>query len=264
MIPILYEEPHFMLVDKPAGLLTQAVAGIDSLEVQLKAQIRQRDSHPGSPFVGLPHRLDRSTSGILIVARNHRALKRLNAQFQNRIVQKFYVAWIDGQMTDGTQTWQDCVRKVEYEPRAEVVSADTPGAMLAELQIRQVVSVSGQCLALIRLMTGRMHQIRVQLASRGLSIVGDQVYTHREKPNPFTTGEHSTDEMPIDVRRLPHGLHAMRLEFRHPTSAIPMFATATIPEHWNRADPTIRAAAMELAQLSQSSRSAWNLESPAQ
>ncbi|RMF41898.1 MAG: RNA pseudouridine synthase, partial [Planctomycetota bacterium] len=88
MIPILMEEPHFLVVDKPAGWLCQAPAGVPSLQRELVSQLKIRDEHPGQPFIGLPHRLDRSTTGTLLIAPNHRALKRFNAQFQSRKIGK--------------------------------------------------------------------------------------------------------------------------------------------------------------------------------
>jgi 23S rRNA pseudouridine1911/1915/1917 synthase len=246
VITILYEEPHFMLVNKPAGLLTQAVEGIESLQTRLAEQIKIRDQHPGLPFIGLPHRLDRGTSGVVLIARNQRALRRFGDQFHHRLVQKFYLAWVEGEMGSVECQWSDYVRKVEDQPLAEIVSADAPGAKLAEMQVQQIASCDGQSLALIRLLTGRMHQIRVQFASRGLPVVGDQQYGSQVR-----LSDHE------ELRLRPHGLHALRLEFRHPQTAIFISATAAIPEYWQK-NPGIFAACQKLAHQSVQQKSpAW-------
>lgn len=246
MIPILLEEQHFLVVNKPAGLLTQAVPGIESLQVRLVEQIRVRDQHAGRPFVGLPHRLDRGTSGALLIARNQRALKRLGAQFHHRHVHKFYVALVEGCFLGPSQIWRDSLRKIENQAQAEIVPSESPGAKLAELQIRPVVCVDNQSLVLIRLMTGRMHQIRLQLSSRGFPILGDALYG---SVNEFGEG-------------MFHALHALRLEFRHPTSAIPISATAPFPSNWSLAPSEILAACDRLCGLSRQASSVnWELDS---
>lgn len=245
MISILYEESHFLVVNKPAGILTQAVPGIDSLHVQLVEQLRVRDQHAGRPFVGLPHRLDRGTSGALLIARNQRALKRFGAQFQHRTVQKFYVAWVNGSLQENSANWRDFLRKIENQAQAEIVTADAPGARLAELQIRSICCQGNQSLVLIQLFTGRMHQIRIQLGSRGFPIVGDSLYGSAEQ----FSGEN-------------HALHALRLEFRHPTTAVQLAVTAPFPESWNQAPDDIRKAGERLCWMSQQAdHTAWNLES---
>jgi 23S rRNA pseudouridine1911/1915/1917 synthase len=238
MIPILLEEQHFMLVNKPAGLLTQAVEGIDSLQTVLAEQIKVRDGHPGQPFIGLPHRLDRGTSGVILIARNQRALKRFGDQFHHRLVQKFYLAWVEGELTEAEVLWSDYIRKIDDQPKAEIVSSETPGAKLAEMRVQRIYSHGGGSLALVRLLTGRMHQIRIQFARRGFAVVGDEMYG--------STRPLSDD---LDVRRRPLGLHAIRLEFRHPQTAVNTSATAPIPDYWGKDEP-IYAAAQKLANQS--------------
>jgi 23S rRNA-/tRNA-specific pseudouridylate synthase len=235
-----------MLVNKPAGLLTQAVEGIDSLQTLLAEQIKARDQHPGQPFIGLPHRLDRGTSGIVLIARNQRALRRFGDQFHHRVVQKFYLAWVAGEIESVDTLWSDYVRKVDDQPLVEIVSAETSGAKLAEMQVQKIASHEGQSLALIRLLTGRMHQIRIQFASRGMPVVGDEQYGSSIRL--------SDDE---DVRLRPQGLHALRLEFRHPQTAVSTSATAPIPEYWQK-NSGIFTACQKLANQSvQQQSQAW-------
>lgn len=246
MIPILYEEPHFLVVNKPAGVLTQAVPGIDSIQVRLVEQLRVRDQHTGRPFVGLPHRLDRGTTGTLLIARNQRALKRFGKQFQHRIVQKFYVAWVHGNLQGPSQIWQDYVRKIENQPQAEIVPAETAGARLAELRVWRIAGNDEHSLVLIQLFTGRMHQIRLQLSSRKFPIVGDRLYGSEQA---FAEDSY-------------HALHALRIEFRHPTTAIPIGVTAPFPSSWQQAPEAIWSGCERILQQGlDQSHSPWDTNS---
>lgn len=300
-IPIVYEEPHFLLVNKPAALFSQAPPGIDSLQARLIAQLKARDQHPGEPFVGLPHRLDRGTSGIMLIARNQRALKRFGQQFQSRKVIKHYLAVVEGVLasasaacghqSDGsaaqerqrsatlpaTQRWEDYVRKIPDLPRAEVVSSDAEGAKLAIALVDCLCRVAAdgvatQSLLKVQLETGRMHQIRVQAAARGLPVVGDASYgaTLPWRPTlalPQSAGSDadqtissddpavasSTEEAVLDS--VPHvgqaavadgsradeahghppiALHAWSLEFRHPQTAKSLRFVAPVPASWQQ------------------------------
>ncbi|MFO0011465.1 MAG: pseudouridine synthase, partial [Planctomycetota bacterium] len=94
MIEILIDDPWFLVINKPIDLLTQAVAGVPSVQSMLIDQLR---NGPSKPFVGIPHRLDRMTSGVMVVARNQRALRRLCDQFAARSVHKEYLAWVFGE-----------------------------------------------------------------------------------------------------------------------------------------------------------------------
>lgn len=245
MISILYEESHFLVASKPAGILTQAVPGIDSMQVRLVEQLRVRDQHAGRPFVGLPHRLDRGTSGAILIARNQRALKRFCAQFQHRSVQKFYVAWVHGKIDQNFQFCRDFLRKIDNQAQAEIVTADTPGAKLAELQVRSICCLESHSLVLIQLFTGRMHQIRIQLGSRGFPIIGDSLYGSSTK-----------------IASENHALHALRLEFRHPTTAKQLAVTAPFPEEWSQAPSEIQDNCGRLCSISQKQdQTLWDIES---
>ena len=238
-ISIIYEEPHFLLVNKPAGLFSQAAPGVPSLETQLIEQIKVRDEHPGRPFIGLPHRLDRATSGIMLIARNKRALTRFGEQFQSRKVNKFYLALVEGELPAGIQLWEDYVRKITDQPQAEIVEPQAEQAKQAQMLIQSICFHQGQTLALIQLLTGRMHQIRVQAARRGFPVVGDALYAAQG-----TFGPTSTDS--DDPRQLPHALHALRLEFRHPQTARAVSYTARPPLAWRSLVSELQSAVDEL------------------
>ena len=133
---VLYEEGPCLAVDKPGGLLTQAPPHIDSLERRLRQYLQQRDAKPGRMYLGVPHRLDRPVSGVLLFARHVRAARRLSGQFERRMVDKRYVALLEGELDDDAGQWVDYLGKVPEQARAEVLAADHPQARLARLRYR--------------------------------------------------------------------------------------------------------------------------------
>ncbi len=237
-IQIVYEESHFLFVNKPAALFSQAAAKVDSLEQRLTRQLKARDCHVGKPFVGLPHRLDRGTSGIMLVARNQRALKRFNEQFQSRKVSKFYLAVVQGEFPSGSQAWSDYLRKIPDQPKAEIVSRidgrGSEGARQALATATLLEYKAGLSLLLVQLETGRMHQIRIQAASRGFPVVGDAAYG---ASLPFTAPAVDVHDHP------PIALHAYSLEIRHPQTAVPLKGIAPVPEYWAQLPASIAARA---------------------
>src|SRR5258708_7249770 len=108
-LDILYDDGPVLVVNKPAGLPTQAPPGIDSLEVRVKEFFRQREGKPADAaiYLGLPHRLDRPVSGAIVLARHVRGAQRLSAQFENRTVAKSYWAFVEGRVTPDEGTWTD-------------------------------------------------------------------------------------------------------------------------------------------------------------
>lgn len=228
-LEILLEQPHFLVVSKPAGLFTQAAAGIDCVQARLIDMLAQRDSHPGKPFIGLPHRLDRETSGALLVARNQRALKRFGEQFQSRKISKYYLAVTRGQVPARAESWQDFVRKVPDLPTAEICSSDTEGARPAHLDMQCLATNEEFSLLLIQLHTGRMHQVRIQAASRGWPILGDEHYAQQVDQDASPRGK-SVSFM---------ALHSLRIEFRHPQSARLTVATAPLPVTWEALEQSL-------------------------
>lgn len=246
MIPILYEEPHFLLVNKPAAMFSQAAESIDSLQSLLVAQLKQRDHHPGAPFVGLPHRLDHGTSGIMLIARNQRALRRFGEQFQSRKVIKHYLAVVEGEFPPGEQLWDDFLCKIVDQPQAAVVAADTPGAKRALATARCLEMQAGQSLLRVRLETGRMHQIRAQSSSRGFPVVGDWLYGAR------TILLHDLPDTQASQTHPPLALHALSLEFRHPQTARSMLCHAPIPEYWRQLPERIWNCALQQAMPAES------------
>lgn len=253
---ILHEESHFMVIDKPVGLFTQAAAGIESVQTRLTEQIKRRDQHAGIPFVGLPHRLDRGTSGVILIARNQRALSRFGEQFHSRKIGKYYLAAVVGDFGNVALNqpveWSDYVRKVADQPIAEICDATAEGAKLAQLTALPLASSGGVTLLLIKLHTGRMHQIRIQAASRGMRILGDLTYGGPEffdlQDNEDNNFDDDSDGNSSDLASM--ALHALRLEIRHPQSAKQMAFTAAPPPSWDNLPRELCAAIAECVERS--------------
>src|SRR6266481_3608145 len=126
---ILYEDNHCLAVAKPAGLLTQGVPpGIPTLEARVKAYLKERYHKPGNVYLGIPHRLDRPVSGVVLFARNSKAARRLAEQFRERQVGKVYWAAVEGDVQPAEGVWADWLVKIADEARAVAATAETPGA----------------------------------------------------------------------------------------------------------------------------------------
>jgi RluA family pseudouridine synthase len=219
---ILFEEGPCLVVLKPAGILTQAPPGIDSLETRIKEYLKRRDSRTGNIYIGVPHRLDRPATGAMVFAKHARATRRLADQFEARSVKKVYWALTQGRVTPDAGTWEDYVRKIHGHPQAEVVSADEPGARNAILHYRTIgTNPLGSWLE-IELETGRTHQIRIQAASRGWPVLGDLQYGASE----------SFGEQYADTRLRAIALHARLLGFRHPVSHTQVETIAPLTTAW--------------------------------
>ena len=224
MLDVLYDDGPVLVVNKPAGVLTQAPAGIDSLEVRVKEFFRQREGKPDDAniYLGLPHRLDRPVSGAIVFARHVRAAQRLSAQFENRTVSKAYWAFVEGAVTPEEGTWTDYLHKRHGMAQAEVVEASHPAAKHAVLHYRVMWQGATRTWLEIELETGRTHQIRVQAASRGHAVVGDSQYGSAA----------AFGDPALEFRDRPIALHARQLGFRHPMRDVAVEITAPLPESW--------------------------------
>jgi 23S rRNA pseudouridine1911/1915/1917 synthase len=224
---VLYEDNHCLAVVKPGALLTQGVPpGIPTLEAQVKAYLKDRYGKRGNVYLGIPHRLDRPVSGVVLFARNTKAAGRLAEQFQKRQVQKIYWAAVEttggGVVLPDQGSWEDWLRKLPEEARAEKVDAATPGARQAILHYRRLQTFTDGELLEIRPETGRMHQIRVQAALRGRPIRGDFLY-----------GAGTLFGAPAELPRdRVIALHACSLTFLHPIRYEPITVTAPLPAVW--------------------------------
>ena len=216
LIDILYEEGFCLAVNKPSGLLTQALPGIDSLERRVK-------DYWESEYLGVPHRLDRPVSGVVLFGKNSRTTHRISQQFEERQIDKTYWAIVEGSLAEESGTWIDYMRKIPNRPVAEIIPPINPDAREAVLHFSVLRRLAGCTVLEIRLETGRMHQIRLQAAAHGHPILGDAMYG---SGRPF--GE------PFDDERLRAvALHARFLKFVHPTSRQSVEVFAPLPPAWD-------------------------------
>ena len=220
---ILFEDNHVLAVNKPAPLLTQAPAQIPSLEAMVKEYIKQKYAKAAGIYLGIPHRLDRPVSGVIVFARSTKGAQRIHAQFQKHEVRKVYWAAVEGDVTPDAGVWDDWIRKIATEAKTVKASEGEPGAKLATLEYRVLQRLSGGgTLIEFSPLTGRMHQLRVQAAWRCHAVFGDVTYGSSRSFGPAA-------ELPRD-RVI--ALHARRLTFTHPTTKQVMVLEAPLPESW--------------------------------
>ena len=186
---ILYEDNHILVALKPPGLLSQAdITGDSDILTNLKEYIRQSRNKPGNVYMGLLHRLDRSTGGIMVFALTSKAAGRLSEDFRKSKVIKKYLAMAPFTVRKCSELLGGCTgelidiyRKDESSRMAVSCSADHPQAKQARLKytIRQDLSTASHTVFEIELLTGRFHQIRYQLSSRGLPLAGEARYSNQ-------------------------------------------------------------------------------------
>src|SRR5215217_7601168 len=133
---VLFEDHHLIAVHKPAGVMTQAPAGVPSLEADVKAYIKDKYAKPAGVYLGIPHRLDRPVSGVIVFCRNTKAAQRVAEQFQQHRVQKVYWAWTEGTLTEDASEWRDHLLKIADEARTIIATPETPGAKEAITKVR--------------------------------------------------------------------------------------------------------------------------------
>ncbi|MFO0844459.1 MAG: RluA family pseudouridine synthase [Gemmataceae bacterium] len=226
-LDVLYEDNHCLAVNKPAGLLTQGVPqGIPTLESMARAHLKEKYHKAGNVYLGIPHRLDRPVSGVVLFARSSKAAARLAEQFRERQVGKVYWALVEpnssGKFPPEEGVWEDWLLKRSEEARSETVALGTEGAREARLRFTRLQVFADSALLEVRPETGRMHQIRVQAASRGWPVRGDVLYGARLPFGPPA-------ELPRD-RVI--ALHGRALTFLHPIRYEPVTVTAPPPGHW--------------------------------
>jgi len=225
-IDIIHEEGPCLVVNKPSGLLTQAPVGIDSLEARLKDMFRARLGRSGNVYLAVPHRLDRPASGAMVFARHVRAARWLSEQFESRTIEKVYWVCVAGRVMPEAGTWLDTLRKVPGEPMAEVVADDHVEGRPAVLHYRVLGRAAWGTWLEIHLETGRTHQIRIQAATRGHPVLGDEQYG-----STVTFGTRFEDPR---LRAI--ALHSRRLAFRHPMTRELVEVVAPLPVAWGSLD----------------------------
>ena len=173
-IKILYEDNHIIVVTKPANLPTckDESNDLDMLTI-LKTYIKEKYNKPGNVYLGLVHRLDRPVEGIMVFAKTSKAAERLSKQINNNQFQKTYYAVVEG-ITKKEEHLIDYLYKDEKSRTSKVTTQDI--GKLAELNYTTIKTIDNLSLIKINLLTGRHHQIRVQLSHSGHPLYGDHKY----------------------------------------------------------------------------------------
>ncbi|UPQ74392.1 RluA family pseudouridine synthase [Chryseobacterium nepalense] len=212
---IVYEDNHLLVINKKVGQLVQGdKTGDDSLLELIKNFIKKRDDKPGNVFLGLVHRIDRPTSGLVIYAKTSKALSRLTQMVKNREIKKTYWAVVTKEMIPQSQRLIHFLKKNEKNNKAIVFPKATEGAKEAILTYHIIKNLDNYFLLEIDLETGRHHQIRAQLSKIGAPIKGDLKYgAARSNPDGGIN------------------LHARKLEFIHPVTKENIEITAPVPQN---------------------------------
>ncbi len=208
-LDIVYEDDALLVVDKPAGMVVHPAAGNPDGTLQ-NALLHHDPALIGLPRAGIVHRLDKDTTGLLVVARNTAAHKSLVTQLQERRVRREYRALVAGVMTSGGSVDQPVGRHPLHRTRMAVVASGKS----AVTHYRVITRFRAHSYLRVNLETGRTHQIRVHLAHLRHPLVGDQTYAGRARP---PAGISSQLRQSLQTFRR-QALHAGRLGVRHPAS----------------------------------------------
>lgn len=181
-LKILYEDNHIIVVVKPVNVPSQAdKTGDEDMLTLIKKYIKEKYNKPGEVYLGLVHRLDRPTGGVMVFAKTSKSASRLSEQIRENKMHKKYLCIVDGKLEKEKGTFKDYLLKNEKTNTSKVVKEGTKNAKEAILDYEVVKYNEEINLSVIKvdLHTGRHHQIRVQFASRGHSLSGDQKYGTR-------------------------------------------------------------------------------------
>ncbi len=217
---ILFEDNHLIALNKRAGDIVQVDdTGDEPLDEQVKKYIAKKYNKPNGAFLGVVHRLDRPVSGVILFAKTSKALDRVNRMFKNREMKKTYWAVVRQrpQRTEGTLVhW---LVKNSQKNVTKAFDHEVPGSLRAELNYKLIGELNGYYLIEVDPITGRPHQIRVQLSTLNCPIVGDNKYGY-----------------PRGSLKKSICLHARRLQFIHPVKQEPVNIFAPLPKDgfWER------------------------------
>lgn len=215
---ILFEDNHLLVINKPAPLPTMGVAADqDSLATLAKQYLKKAYNKPGNVYLGVVSRLDSFVTGVIVFARTSKAAARLSKQFADRSTSKSYwaiVPTMDARAIGDSWQMENWVLKDEANHRMQTVSEQRGKAKLAKLNATKIARFEDTDLLRVELLTGRKHQIRVQLSSAGFPIVGDNKYGSKRS---FSQGI---------------ALHSYHLAFDHPTKKEPVSIYGDPPNYW--------------------------------
>jgi 23S rRNA pseudouridine1911/1915/1917 synthase len=214
-LTILYEDNHCLAVHKPARMLVAGDrTGDESLLELAKAYLKTKYQKPGDVYLGLVHRLDRPVSGVVLFARTGKAAARLSEQFRLGTIRKSYQALVEGKVAAETGELCDWLIKNEDTNVVRVTAPQTAAAKQSTLRYRRLASGRDLTLLEVTPLTGRSHQIRVQLANAGHPIHGDTKYGAKQAGGGTIA------------------LHAAELTFDHPVRHEPVTVISPTPPAW--------------------------------
>ncbi len=216
---VLYEDNHIIAVNKDNDEIVQGDrTGDVTLIDKVKEYIKKKYNKPGDVYLGLPHRLDRPVSGVVVMAKTSKSLVRLNKMFLDKTIKKTYWAIVEEQPKILSDTLVHYLKKNEEKNRSHVFMSEKKGAKYASLSYNLINRTKNYFLLEVDLQTGRHHQIRAQLAKIGCCIKGDLKYGAKR----------SNKEGGIS-------LHARKISFIHPVKKEPIEIVAPVPHHplWN-------------------------------
>jgi len=175
-ITILFEDNHLLAIHKPAGVLSQEdYSGEPDVLTLCKAYLKREYKKPGNVFLGLVHRLDRPVAGVMLLAKTSKAASRISEQIRKRTIKKRYLAIVEGNPGDNGMLMHYLLKDRDTN-RVKVVETGNSNAQRSELTFYKTAQIDNLSLLNITLITGRPHQIRVQLSHEGFPIVGDSKY----------------------------------------------------------------------------------------
>lgn len=209
---VVFEDNHIIVVVKPQNQPSQKDESGDlDLLSEVKAYVKEKYNKPGEAFIGLVHRLDRPTGGLMVFARNSKSADRLCKQMKEGKFNKVYYAVVDGKVLKSSERLTHYLKKDEKNNIVKVCPALEEGAKKAELIYKTLEKTEERTLLEVRILTGRSHQIRVQLSSIGFPIFGDMKYNKKASKGNLA-------------------LWAGRLEFTHPVTKEKMVFVASPDE----------------------------------
>jgi len=211
---IIYEDNHLIAVNKRAGDIVQVdETGDESLDEKVKKYLAKKYSKPNGAFLGVVHRLDRPVSGLIMFAKTSKGLDRMNNLFKRREIQKTYYAVVRKRPEPSEGKLVHWLLKNPQKNVTKAYDSEVPGSQRSELSYKLAGELDGYYLLEVNPITGRPHQIRVQLSTLGCPIVGDNKYGY-----------------PRGSLKNSICLHARRLKFIHPIKLEPVEIVAELPK----------------------------------
>jgi 23S rRNA pseudouridine1911/1915/1917 synthase len=216
-IKIIHEDNHIIVADKPAGILSQGdMSGRESLLDMLKNYVKLKYDKPGEAFIGLVHRLDRPVSGLMVFARTSKAASRLHQEIISGRMEKFYIAVTEMELIAGSDWHRLENNLIRKKDKTFISVKESRNSQRSVLYYNVLKCGEGKSLLLVKLETGRKHQIRAQLAGMGAPVYGDSKYG-----SPISAGKAIC-------------LHSVFLKFMHPVKKTMVEFYSPPPEIFRR------------------------------